>query len=83
MAITSELRLLRRNKNMRNYVTKLLRITKKNRNFVTFWRTQIQEVKTGGLYCGKHLFYGCFARFIQLKITRNYVMFVSENGYYA
>jgi hypothetical protein len=53
---------------MRNYVTKLLRETKKNRNYGTFWRTQIQEVKTGGLYCGKHLFYGCFASFIQLKL---------------
>jgi hypothetical protein len=47
MAITSELRLLRRNKNMRNYVTKLLRETKKNRNCVTLWRIWIQEVKIG------------------------------------
>ncbi len=54
MAITSELRLLQRNKNIRNYVTKLLRETKKNRKYVTLWRIQIQEVKIGGLYCGKY-----------------------------
>jgi hypothetical protein len=47
MAITSELRLLRRNKNMQNYVTKLLRETKKNRNYVTLWRIRNQEVKIG------------------------------------
>ncbi len=47
MAITSELRLLRRNKNMRNYVTKLLRETKKNHNYVTLWRIWNQEVKIG------------------------------------
>jgi hypothetical protein len=60
MAITSFLRLLRRNKNMQNYVTKLryeitlrnhimklLRETKKNRNYVTLWRIRNQEVKIG------------------------------------
>jgi hypothetical protein len=47
MAIMSELRLLRCNKNMRNYVMKLLRETKKNRNYVTLWRIRIQEVKIG------------------------------------
>ncbi len=54
MAVTLELRLLRRHKNIRNYVTKLLRETKKNRNYVTFWRIRIQEVKIGGLYCEKY-----------------------------
>jgi hypothetical protein len=47
MAITLELRLLQRNKNMRNYVTKLLSETKKNRNYVTLWRIWYQEVKIG------------------------------------
>ncbi len=47
MAITSEFWLLRRNKNMRNYVTKLLRETKKNRNYVTLWRIRNEEVKIG------------------------------------
>jgi hypothetical protein len=47
MAITSELRLLRRNKNMRTYDMKLFHETKKNRNYVTLWRIQIQEVKIG------------------------------------
>jgi hypothetical protein len=47
MVITSELQLLRHNKNMRNYVTKLLRETKKNHNYVTLWRIRIQEVKIG------------------------------------
>jgi hypothetical protein len=45
MAILSKLRLLRRNKNIQNYITKLLLETKKNRNFVTLWRIRIQEVK--------------------------------------
>jgi hypothetical protein len=54
MDIRSELRLLRRNKNMRNYVTKLLREAKKNLNYVTSWRIPIQEVTMGGLYCGKY-----------------------------
>ncbi len=54
MAITSELRLLQRNKNIQNYVTKLLRETEKNRNYVTLWRIRIQEVKIGGLYCEKY-----------------------------
>jgi hypothetical protein len=53
MAITSELRLLRCNRNMQNYVTKLLGETKKNRNYVTLYRIPIQEVKIEGLYCGK------------------------------
>jgi hypothetical protein len=53
MAITLELQLLRRNKNIQNYVTKLLRETKKNRNYITLWRIRIQEVKIGVLYCGK------------------------------
>ncbi len=56
MAITSELRLLQRNKNMRNYDTKLLRETKKNRNYVAFWRIRIQEVKTG-IYIVEYTFY--------------------------
>jgi hypothetical protein len=43
MAITSELQLLRRNENMRNYVTKLLRGTKKNRNYVTLWRIRMEN----------------------------------------
>jgi hypothetical protein len=47
MAITSELQLLRHNKNMGNYVKKLLRETKKNRNYVTLWRIWIHEVKIG------------------------------------
>jgi hypothetical protein len=47
MAITSELRLLQRNKNMQNYVTKLLSETKKNRYYVTLWRIRNQEVKIG------------------------------------
>jgi hypothetical protein len=51
---------LRRNKNMQNYitklryeitlqnyVTKLLRETKNNRNYVTLWRIRNQEVKIG------------------------------------
>jgi hypothetical protein len=75
MAITSELRLLRRNKNMRNYVMKLLFETKKNRNYVTLWRIRHQEVKIGGFILWKIPFDGCFACFIQLKITRNYVPF--------
>jgi hypothetical protein len=45
MAISSELRLLQRNKNMRNSVSKLLRETKKNRNYVTLWRIRNKEVK--------------------------------------
>jgi hypothetical protein len=32
---------------LRNYITKLLRETKKNRNYVTFWRIRNQEVKIG------------------------------------
>jgi hypothetical protein len=32
---------------MRNYVKKLLRETKKNRNYVTLWQIWIQEVKIG------------------------------------
>jgi hypothetical protein len=35
------------NKNMRNYVTKLLCETKRNRNYVTLWRIRNQEVKIG------------------------------------
>jgi hypothetical protein len=66
MAITSELRLLRRIKNMRNYVTKLLRETKKNSNYVTLWRIRIQEVKSEGLYCGKYPV---------IVVSRNYVTF--------
>ncbi len=75
MAIMSELRLLRRNKNIRNYVTKLLRETKKNRNYVTLWRIRIQEVKTRGFILWKIPFDSCFASYIQLKITHNYIMF--------
>jgi hypothetical protein len=45
MAITSELRLLRRNEKMQNSVSKLLRETKKNRNYVTLWRIRNKEVK--------------------------------------
>jgi hypothetical protein len=48
MAIPSELRLLQRNKNMRNYVAKLLCETKKSYNYVTLWRSRNQEVK--GVY---------------------------------
>jgi hypothetical protein len=47
MAITSKLWLLRRDKNMQNYVTKLLREPKKNRNYVTLRRIRNQEVKIG------------------------------------
>jgi hypothetical protein len=47
MAITPELRLLRRNNNMRSYITKLLRETKKNHNYVILRRIWIQEVKIG------------------------------------
>jgi hypothetical protein len=49
MTITSELQLLRRNKNMRNYVTKLIRETKKNRNYVTLWQIRIPGDKNRGL----------------------------------
>ncbi len=72
MAITLELRLLRHNVNMQNYVTKLLRETKKNRNYVTLWQIRIQEIKIG-VYLWKIPFDDCFASFIQLKITRNYI----------
>jgi hypothetical protein len=74
MAITSELRLLQPNIIMRNYVTKLLRETKKNLNYVTLWRIRIQEVKIGVIWW-KIPIDGCFASFIQLKITRNYITF--------
>jgi hypothetical protein len=30
---------------LRNYITKLLRETKKNRHYVTFWRSRNHEVK--------------------------------------
>jgi hypothetical protein len=32
---------------LRNYITKLLRKTKKTRNYATFWRIRNQEVKIG------------------------------------
>jgi hypothetical protein len=32
---------------MRNYPTKLLRETKKDRNYVTLWKIRIQEVQIG------------------------------------
>jgi hypothetical protein len=37
------------------------------------------------LNVGKDPLYGCFASFVQLKITRNYVtfLFVDETGYDA
>jgi hypothetical protein len=38
---------------LRNYITKLLRQTKKNRNYVTFWRFRNQEVKIG-VYIAKN-----------------------------
>jgi hypothetical protein len=39
--------------------------------------------KNRGLYCGKYPLYGCSDSFVQLKITRNYVMFrfIFETGY--
>jgi hypothetical protein len=39
---------------MKNYVTKLIRETKKIRNYVTFCQIQIQKVKTRVLYYGKY-----------------------------
>jgi hypothetical protein len=84
MAITSELRLLRRNKNMRNYVTKLLRKTKKNRNYITLWRIRNQEVKIGVCIVEKKIpFDGSFGSVIQLKVRVITLRFVSENGYYV
>jgi hypothetical protein len=74
MAITSELRLLRRNKNMRNYVTKLLRETKKNRNYVTLWRIRNQEVKIG-VYIVENTLLWLFRKLNSNEITRNYVTF--------
>jgi hypothetical protein len=32
---------------LQNYITKLLRETKKNRNYITLWRIRNQEVKIG------------------------------------
>jgi hypothetical protein len=63
---------------------KLLREIKKHPNYVTLCRIQIQEVKTG-VCSGKYPLYGCFASFIQLKITPNSVTFrfVFETGYYV
>jgi hypothetical protein len=78
MAITSELRLLQRNKNIRNYVTKLFLKKNKNRNYVTLWQIRIQEVKIGFIL-RKIPFDGCFASFDQLKVTRNYVTFRFRN----
>jgi hypothetical protein len=58
---------------MRHYVTKLLRETKKNRNYVTLWRIRNQEVKIGFILW-KIPFDGYFGSFIQLKL-RVYVTF--------
>jgi hypothetical protein len=59
---------------MQNYVTKLLRKTKKNCNYVTFCHPEIGG-KNRGFYCRKYPLYGCFSSFVQLKIMRNYVTF--------
>ncbi len=68
MAITSELRLLWRNNNLRNYVTKLLRETKKNRNYVTLLRSRNQEV-TIGVYIVENTLWWLFRQF---HSTENY-----------
>ncbi len=49
-----EITVVRRNKNMRNYVMKLLRETIKNRNYVTLWRIRKLRSKNRGFYCGKY-----------------------------
>ncbi len=67
---------------LRNYITKLLRETKKNLNYVTFWRIRNHEVKIV-VYIVKKPFDGCFCSFIQLKLRVITLRFVSENGYYA
>jgi hypothetical protein len=67
---------------LRNYITKYLRKTKQNRNYVTYWRIRNQEVKIG-VYIVENTFDGCFCSFIQLKLRVITLRFVSENGYYA
>ncbi len=63
-------------------ITKLLRETKKNRNYVTFWLIRNKEV-TLVVYIVEIPFDGCFCSFIQLKLRVITLRFVSENGYYA
>jgi hypothetical protein len=74
MVITSELRLLRRNKTceitLLNYYAK----QKKNRNYVTLWRIRNQEVKIG-VYMAENTLYWLFRQFRSTEIMRNYVTF--------
>ncbi len=64
---------------LQNYVMKLLRETKNNRNYVTLWRIRNQEVKIG-VYIVENTLDGCLGSFIQLKLRVIMLHFVSENG---
>jgi hypothetical protein len=59
---------------LRNYIMKLLRKTKKNRNYDLFWRIQNHEVKIGGLNCGLYPLMVISAVLFN-EITRNYDTF--------
>jgi hypothetical protein len=67
---------------LQNYVKKLLRETKNNRNYVILCEFGTRRYKWGFILW-KIPFDGCFGSFIQLKLRVITLHFVSENGYYA